>query len=146
MARAYASSVINAPIEKVWSRIRDFNGLPNWHPAVAKSEIEGGKPSDQIGCVRKFSLQDGGVIRERLIEMSDLGHHYSYAILESPLPVANYRSTLRLRRNSDGDRTYADWSASFDADPAEKKAEAEDLISNAVFQGGFDALKKHFGG
>jgi hypothetical protein len=146
MARAYASSVINAPIEKVWSRIRDFNGLPNWHPAVAKSEIEGGKPSDQIGCVRKFSLQDGGVIRERLIEMSDLGHHYSYAILESPLPVANYRSTLRLRRISDGDRTYADWSASFDADPAEKKAEAEDLISNAVFQGGFDALKKHFGG
>jgi hypothetical protein len=146
MARAYASSVINAPIEKVWNRIRDFNGLANWHPAVAKSEIEGGNPSDQIGCVRKFSLQDGGVIRERLIEMSDLGHHYSYAILESPLPVANYRSTLRLRRISDGDRTYAEWSASFDADPAEKKAEAEDLISNAVFQGGFDALKKHFGG
>jgi hypothetical protein len=138
--------VINAPIEKVWNRIRDFNGLANWHPAVAKSEIEGGNPSDQIGCVRKFSLQDGGVIRERLIEMSDLGHHYSYAILESPLPVANYRSTLRLRRISDGDRTYAEWSASFDADPAEKKAEAEDLISNAVFQGGFDALKKHFGG
>ena len=146
MARAHASSVINAPIEKVWNRIREYNGLADWHPGIAKSTIEGGKPSDQVGCVRALTLQDGGRIREQLLEMSDLGHHYSYAILEGPLPVANYRATLRLRRISDGNRTYAEWSATFDADPPEKQAEAEDFISNAVFQGGFDALKKHFGG
>jgi hypothetical protein len=102
MARAHASSVINAPIDQVWAHIRDFNGLANWHPAVAKSTIEGGGQSDRVGCVRVLTLQDGGVIRERLLEMSDLGHHYSYSILESPLPVANYRATLRLRRISDG--------------------------------------------
>ena len=78
MARAHASSAIHAPIEEVWARIRDFNGLADWHPAVAKSEIEGGGPSDRVGCVRVLTLQDGGVIRERLLEMSDLGHHYSY--------------------------------------------------------------------
>ena len=78
--------------------------------------------------------------------MSDLGHHYSYSILDGPLPVANYRATLRLRRISDGDRTFAEWSASFDPDPPEKQKEAEDFVSNAVFQGGFDALKTHFGG
>jgi hypothetical protein len=100
MARAHASSVINAPIEKVWKRIRDFNGLANWHPGIAKSTIEGGQPSDQVGCVRVLTLQDGRVIRERLLEMSDLGHHYSYSILDGPLPVANYRATLRLRRIS----------------------------------------------
>lgn len=146
MARAHASSVINAPIDQVWAHIRDFNGLEVWHPGIAKSEIEGGGPSDRIGCVRKLTLQDGGVIRERLLEMSDLGHHYSYSILESPLPVANYRATMRLRRISDGNRTYAEWNATFDPDPPEKQAEAENMISNAVFQGGFDALKKHFGG
>ena len=146
MARAHASSVIDAPIEQVWNRIRDFDGLPNWHPGVATSKIEGGQPSDQVGCVRVLTLQDGAPIRERLLEMSDLGHHYSYSILESPLPVANYRATLRLRRISDGNRTFAEWSASFDANPAEKEAETEDFISNAVFQGGFDALNKHFRG
>jgi hypothetical protein len=52
MARAHASSVIDAPIDRVWARIRDFNGLEVWHPGVVKSEIEGGKPSDQVGCVR----------------------------------------------------------------------------------------------
>jgi hypothetical protein len=146
MARAHASSVIGAPIEQVWNRIRDFNGLSKWHPGIAKSEVEGGKPSDQVGCVRVLTLQDGAVIREQLLEMSDLGHHYSYSILESPLPVAGYRATLRLRRITDGNRTFAEWSASFEAKPAEKRAETEDFLSNAVYQGGFDALKKHFGG
>jgi uncharacterized protein YndB with AHSA1/START domain len=146
MARAHASSVIDAPIEQVWSRIRDFDGLPNWHPGIAKSNVEGGKPSDQVGCVRVLTLQNGAVIREQLLEMSDLGHHYSYSILESPLPVANYRGTLRLRRITDGNRTFAEWSASFGANPAEKQAETEDFISNGVFQGGFDALNKHFRG
>jgi hypothetical protein len=146
MARAHASSVINAPIDRLWAHIRDFNGLAVWHPGVAKSEIEGGGPSDRVGCVRKLTLRDGAVLRERLLEMSDLGHHYSYAILGSPLPVANYRATLRLRRVSDGDRTFIEWSSSFDADPPEKRAEAESLLSDAVYQGGFDALKKHFGG
>jgi hypothetical protein len=146
MARAHASSVINAPVEEVWARIRDFNALAIWHPAVAKSTIEGGAPSDQVGCVRVLTLKGGGMIRERLLEMSDLGHHYSYAILEGPLAVKNYRATLRLRRISDGDRTLAEWSSSFDPDPPEKQAETEDFLSNAVFQGGFDALKKHFGG
>jgi hypothetical protein len=146
MARAHASSVIDAPIEQVWRRIRDFNALADWHPGIAKSAIEGGKPSDQVGCVRVLTLQDGAIIREQLLEMSDLGHHYSYSILEGPLPVANYRATLRLRRISDGNRTFADWSATFDPDPPEKQTEAEDFVSNGVFQGGFDALKKHFGG
>jgi hypothetical protein len=146
MARAHASSVFNAPIEQVWARIRDFNALPDWHPGVAKSEIEGGGPGDRVGCIRKLTLGNGAVIRERLIELSDMGHHYSYAILDSPLPVANYRATLRLRRISDGNRTHGDWTATFDPDPPEKQADAERMISNDVFQGGFNALKKHFGG
>jgi Polyketide cyclase / dehydrase and lipid transport len=146
MARAHASSVINAPIDQVWARIRDFNALPKWHPGISSSEIEGGKPADQVGCVRAMTLAGGGSIREQLLELSDLGHHFTYSILESPLAVANYRATLRLRRISDGDRTFAEWSATFDPDPPEKQAETEQFVSNQVFQGGFDALKKHFGG
>jgi hypothetical protein len=32
MARAYASIILKAPIETVWSLVRDFNGLPSWPP------------------------------------------------------------------------------------------------------------------
>ena len=66
MARVFTSSVIGAPPDQVWKRIRDFNGLPTWHPAIRESQIEGGEPSDKIGCVRDFYLQNGDRIRERL--------------------------------------------------------------------------------
>ena len=34
MAKVTISSVIDAPVEQVWARIRDFNGLPGWHPRM----------------------------------------------------------------------------------------------------------------
>ena len=46
---------------------------------------------------------------------------------------------------TDGDRTYAEWTASFDAPPEEADKVAEGMGAN-VFQGGFNALKTHFAG
>ena len=43
MARVYVSSVINGRSDRVWQRIRDFNGLPSWHPGIAESRIENGE-------------------------------------------------------------------------------------------------------
>jgi hypothetical protein len=96
MIRAYRSAVINAPIEKVWPTIRDFNALPSWHPAIAKSEIEGGLSSDAVGCVRSFSMKQGGHLREQLLALSDVDHAFTYNILASPIPVKNYVATFRL--------------------------------------------------
>ena len=42
-----------------------------------------------------------------------------------------------------GDRTFAEWSAQFDCDPAQERELAED-IGQGVFQVGFDALKQRF--
>jgi hypothetical protein len=42
MARVFVSSVVNGRSDRVWARVRDFNGLPNWRPAIAESRIEGG--------------------------------------------------------------------------------------------------------
>ncbi|MEQ8442741.1 MAG: SRPBCC family protein [Alphaproteobacteria bacterium] len=145
MTEVYVSSVIGASADNVWARIRDFNALPNWHPAIRESRIEGGAPSDQVGCVRAFYTQDGGFIRERLLALSDFEFCCTYSILESPMGVENYVATLRLTPITDGERTFAEWSAEFDCVP-EREAELMDLIGNSVFQGGFDALKKHFGG
>ena len=60
MARVYVSSIIAAPAGAVWERVRDFNALPQWHPAIAESRIENGEPSDRVGCIRNFRLHDGG--------------------------------------------------------------------------------------
>ena len=107
MARVYVSTVVNARNDRVWARVRDFNGLPNWHPAIAESRIEGGEPADKIGCVRDFRLRNGDRIREKLLGLSDYDMFCTYSILESPMGVENYVATLRLTPVTDGDQTFS---------------------------------------
>jgi uncharacterized protein YndB with AHSA1/START domain len=143
MIKVYTSSVIDAPAAAVWQVIRDFNGLPNWHPAIADSRIEQGLPADQVGCVRNFRTRDGGTIREQLLALSDYDYQCTYSILESPMGVQNYVATLKLTPITDGDRTFAEWSAEFDC-AENRERELTQLIGQGVFQGGFDALKQRF--
>jgi hypothetical protein len=145
MARVFVSSVIPAEAAKVWERVRDFNALPKWHPRIRDSRIEDALPGDKIGCVRNFHLQNGDAIREKLLGLSDYDMFCMYSMLEGPMPLWDYVATLRLTPITDGGRTFAEWSAEFECDPKDES----DLVSNigsGVFQGGFDALKRHFGG
>ena len=145
MARVYISSVIAAPAARVWARVRDFNGMPGWHPAIAESRIENGEPADKVGCVRDFRLRNGDRLREKLLGLSDYDMFCTYSILDSPMAVENYVATLRLTPVTDGDRTFAEWSAEFDCAP-EREQDLVATVGGGVFQGGFDALKRHFGG
>ena len=145
MVRVYTSSVIDAPADRVWAVVRDFDGLPAWHPLIADSRIEGGAASDRIGCIRNFHTKDGGQIREQLLTLSDFDYECTYSILESPMGVSNYVATLKLTPVTDGNRTFAEWSAEFDCDEARER-ELTQTIGQGVFQGGFDALKRRFNG
>lgn len=143
MIRVYVSSVIEAPADVVWDVVRDFNGLPQWTPFVAESRIEANRPADQIGCIRHFRLRDGGAIREQLLMLSDYDYQCSYAILDSPMGVSNYVATLKLTPVTDGDRTFAEWWAEFEASPGREQALASG-IGQGVFQAAFDSLKRRF--
>jgi polyketide cyclase/dehydrase/lipid transport protein len=141
MVKVYVSSVIDAPVGRVWAHIRDFNALPRWVPVVVDSRIEGGLPADQIGCVRNFNLNDGGNLREQLLALSDHDHSFTYNILVSPMGVQNYVATLKLTRITDGDRTFTEWTAEFDCE-AGRAQELTNEIGNDVFQAAFDNLKR----
>jgi uncharacterized protein YndB with AHSA1/START domain len=141
MPRVYISSVIDAPVSRVWDKIRDFNALPRWHPRIRDSRIENGEPSDRVGCIRDFHLQNGDRIREKLLGLSDYDMFCTYAILESPMPLSDYVATLRLTPITDGDRTFAEWTAEFECE----ESEADGLVTGIgsdVFQAGFSALKR----
>jgi hypothetical protein len=139
VARTYRSAVIHAPIETVWDKVRDFNGLPIWHPAIASSEIEEDRSSDSVGCVRKFRLQDGALLRERLLALSDLEHTFTYSILVSPMPVKNYVATFKLTRITVGDDTLAEWWADFDVTSGTDE-EMITFVGDGVFVAGFKTL------
>ena len=140
MVKVYVSSVIDRPADAVWARVRDFSGMPDWHPLIADSRIEGQQPSDRVGCIRNFHLTDGGLIRERLLALSDYDYSFVYEIVESPLGVTDYVASLKLIPVTDGNRCFAEWTAEFDCAPG-REAELSQRIGQGVFQAGFDALK-----
>jgi uncharacterized protein YndB with AHSA1/START domain len=144
MATAFVSTVINAPIERVWRTVSDFNGLPAWMPGMKDSVIEPGKGEREVGAVRKLGMAGTkAVLRERLEVLSPEEFLITYSVLEGPLPVKNLLTSMRLRPITDTYGTLGEWSTRFDTEPG-KEEEGSQFMAR-VFGAGFRALKKHLG-
>lgn len=104
-------AVDGAP-DAVWKKMGDFNAMDKWHPAVAKSTVSA--PGNKPGTTRVLTLGDGATITEKLVAYDAAKHSYTYEILESPLPVKNYRSTVQLKPGAGG-KTMMKWNSTFEA-------------------------------
>lgn len=135
------SRVLPHAPETVWQKIRDFNGLPSWHPMIARSAMEDGKSGDQVGAVRNFFTHDGGNIREQLLGLNDRDRVISYSILESGMGVSDYVAEIALQRISHDNSTLAKWTAEFNC-ADDQAAELEQFIGQTVFQEGLAHLDK----
>jgi NADPH2:quinone reductase len=142
MIRVRRTAVIDAPIERVWAVLRDFNSHSAWHPAVGPSAIERGEAPDQVGCVRDFTLKDGHHIREQLLALSDRDHLSTYCILDATLPMRNYVATVQLKRVTDGDRTFWHWESRFTTRP-EDRENITQMVAEQIYQAGFEAIRRH---
>ena len=140
----YVSHVIDAPIEKVWRVMRDFNDMPSYHPNIKKSVIEDKCSSDQVGCVRRLTLAEG-FVRERLLCLDDEHYTFTYAIIEGTLPVHNYVAGVRLHRVTDGNRTFGEWWADFEVVGVDRDSMIAQ-IGNNVFAAGFIAVAAKLAG
>ena len=65
------STDLNVSADKVWKLTGGFNALPDWHPAMEKSELE------EEGQQRRLSLVGGGTIIERLENVDEDSRTYS---------------------------------------------------------------------
>jgi NADPH:quinone reductase len=136
------STVIDAPIERVWAVLRDFNSHDQWHDVVAASRIEGSDKSDQVGCVRSFSLKDGNRIREQLLSLDDTQHKSTYCIVEATVPLQRYVANITLKPVTDGNRTFWHWESTF-ATPPGMERELRDMVAQGVYEAGFVNLRRH---
>lgn len=139
--RVRCSTIIAAPIARVWGVLRDFNGHDRWHPAVERSEIEFDEPSDKVGCVRKFRLRDGAVLREQLLSLSDRGWSFRYFIAEAPVALHGYVADVRLRPVTSDAATFCEWRARFEPPPSERAALAR-FVREEIMLAGFAALRR----
>ncbi|GHD00042.1 hypothetical protein GCM10007320_57160 [Pseudorhodoferax aquiterrae] len=142
LQKVVRSTVIDAPIERVWAVLRDFNSHDQWHDVVAHSRIEGGERSDQVGCVRSFSLKDGHRIREQLLTLDDRLYKSTYCIVEATVPLLRYVATVTLKPVTDGNRTFWHWESSF-ATPPGRERELREMVAQGVYEAGFANLRRH---
>lgn len=141
MPHVVRSTIIEAPVDRLWSILRDFNGHDRWHPIVARSEIERANPSDRVGCVRRFQLRDGSELREQLLTLSDLEMTFSYCLLDTPIPLFNYVAHVRLLPVTDGNRSFWHWESRFTTPPG-REAELARLVGDEVYTNGIEAVRR----
>jgi hypothetical protein len=141
MARAYYSTVIEQPADRIWAIIRDFNAHSVWLPGT-ESHIEERKSGDQVGAIRNVRIGEK-VIRQRLLAESDIDRFQTYEFCgPAPFPVRNYRATLRLTPIVDGNRSFIEWWATFDCAP-EQHEHWTAYFANDGFAKWLGSLRNH---
>jgi carbon monoxide dehydrogenase subunit G len=135
---------IDAPAAVVWGRIKDFDALKDWHPAVAESPADKG---NEEGSVRELKLKGGGALIETLESWNDSQMKYSYRAKNGgALPVTNYTSTIAVR--ADGGKSVVEWRGAFyrgypnNDPPPDQNDEAAVAAVTGVYQAGLANLKK----
>ncbi len=131
---------VNASPETTWKMVGDFNHLDVWHPVVVDSKITRGN-ARAVGAIRLLTLGNGAQITEKLVSNKHGEKSYTYEITESPLPIADYVSTITVSAAEDGKSTVT-WSSSFDANGATDE-EAVNTIAG-IYDAGLNNLDKHF--
>jgi len=117
---------------ELWQKIGGWCAIADWHPAVATCE----ETEEDGAQYRMLTLADGGgVIREKLLEQSEMS--YRYTILDGPLPVANYTASLEVSADDDGGSGVM-WRGSFDANGLSD--DETTALLNSVYQAGLESI------
>lgn len=135
---------IDAPPAAVWARIKNFDGLKDWHPVVESSPADQG---NNVGSVRQLGLKGGGALTETLERYDDAGMRYSYRAKDGgALPVTNYTSTISVTAAGSG--SQVEWRGAFyrghpnNDPPPDQNDEAAVKAVTGVYQAGLANLKK----
>ncbi len=138
------SITIDAPAVKVWAKIKNFDALKDWHPAVELSPSDKG---NAVGAVRTLKLKGGGALVESLEAHDDAAMKYTYRAKDGgALPVTNYMSTIAVTEQ--GGKAKVEWRGAFyrgypnNDPPPDQNDEAAVKAVTGVYQSGLANLKK----
>lgn len=127
MQRIEQSIEIDAPVDATWKVVGDTGAIADWLPALSTSV--------QDGDLRRGTMLDGSVAVERIVHRSDEDRTYSYEIVEAPLALDGYLSTLAVEESNG--RSLVRWSAQFEADDALRDA------VDGMYADGLASLARH---
>ena len=128
---------VNGAPSAVWSVIGAFCAIKDWLPPVGMCIEDGKSPP-----TRTLVTRDGKAsFVETQIARDEKGYSYSYAFVSSPLPVTNYKSTIKVTARGDG-VSVVTWTGAYTPD-AGKEKDAMDAL-NGVYESGLAAIQAKF--
>ncbi len=122
------SVTVDATAGEVWQVIGDFCDIDDWHPAFIGCAL---KAPEGGGVHRVLTMDGGAEFLEKLVA-SEPGLSHTYSIVEAPVPITNYVSTLAI---TPGDKVEVTWSSRFKTDDPEIEA-----LVISVYESGLAAL------
>jgi hypothetical protein len=128
---------VNAAPSAVWSVIGSFCAIKNWLPPVGMCIEDGKSPP-----TRTLVTKDGKAsFVETQTARNETEYSYSYAFVSSPLPVTNYKSTIKVTAKGDG-VSVVTWTGAYTPDFGKEK-DAIDAL-NGVYEAGLAEIQAKF--
>lgn len=128
--------VINATAAEVWDFAGGWTGLDVLAPEAIQNAVSNG---NTVGSFRDVNLKGGGVVHETMVDKGPTS--YSYIIIESPLPVSNYKSTISVKDIGNGQSLFS-WKSNFIAEGVSDEEAVK--IFDGLYQGAIDVLKSKY--
>ncbi len=138
MPKVTMSTPVAMNADALWKAIGSFAAIGDWHPMFERVEAQG----ENKGSMRTIQLVGGAKIVERLEEISPTERLYRYSITESPLPLRDYFSEIRVKDNGDGTSTV-EWSSDFGVTTSNENDVVKTI--QEVYQAGLDNLNRMYG-
>jgi len=130
---------VAAETAALWKQFGGWCAIAEWHPSIKSCEES--KDSDTV--YRTLTLEDGGKIKEKLVDQSDVS--YRYQIIESPLPVKNYEAQFSIVPDDDDlDEVNIVWASTYDAADGKDDREARKTI-DGIFKAGIESIEEKLG-
>lgn len=155
--KAEEEITINAPAEKVWSIIKNYDDM-SWLPGIKSTTADKGNGK---GSIRVLTLKDGGTITEELKKYDEKKMSYAYKITDMStaktithagaeekvpvLPVDNYAASIEVEDK--GGSALVSWKAGYyraymnNNPPEEMNEDAANNAVTAILKSGLANLK-----
>ena len=123
------SMLIKAPKQKVWRKISNIVGLPEWLIDVKKT-VYLSKKKRGVGAIREITFNDGNTIEEHVVAWKN-GEYFTYIATEG-LPLRAYVATISLKPKS-RNSVQITWESYVNS----KKMTEKEFLEFLVFMGTF---------
>ncbi len=96
------TTVVNAPIDRVWQTLADVGTIAEWHPGVAHSPVLTSSRTG-LGATRRIELYDGSTVMEEVTSL-DEGRSVTVTMSEHAMPLSYGTATFKVEADGN-DRT-----------------------------------------